>query len=200
MPDINPAELSRPAVSLSTPTLSSKTITVSTPSTNPKPVKTSQIIPARIDLEPIYAALKSAIGNEQWTIYKQSLTQFFIGQYMFGQHIRDFLPALTNLIGRLNQIEFSERIDPIINNGEKEHLHNQLLAALYANVTREMPDQGLAPWVSANDKPTVGIGSKPVSGDAAERRLKGEVMQLPSRDRRRIKDLAQNEVRLTDEI
>lgn len=105
---------------------------------------------------------------------------------------------LTNLAGRLNQPEFSERIDPIItsHNGEKEHLHNQLLAALYANVTREMPDQGLAPWVSANDKPAVGAGNKPVSGDAAERRLKGEVMQLPSRDRRRIKDLQQNEVRL----
>lgn len=58
-----------------------------------------------------------------------------------------------------------------------------------------MPDIGLAPWVSANDKPAVGTGSKPVSGDAAERRLKGEVMQLPSRDRRRIKDLSQNEVR-----
>lgn len=80
MPDINPAELSRPAVSLTTPTLSSKTITVSTPSTNTKPVKTSQIIPARIDLEPIYTALKAAVGNEQWTIYKDSLTQFFIGQ------------------------------------------------------------------------------------------------------------------------
>lgn len=58
-----------------------------------------------------------------------------------------------------------------------------------------MPDPGLAPWVSANDKPTVGAGSKPVSGDAAERRLKAEVMQLHSRDRRRIKDLQQNEVR-----
>lgn len=79
--------------------------------------------------------------------------------------------------------------------GETEHLHNQLLTAIYANVTREMPDPGLAPWVSANDKPTAGAGSKPVSGDAAERRLKGEVMHLPSRDRRRIKDLQQNEVR-----
>lgn len=58
-----------------------------------------------------------------------------------------------------------------------------------------MPDIGLAPWVSANDKPTTTTGSKPVSGDAAERRLKGEVMQLPARDRRRIKELAQNEVR-----
>lgn len=57
-----------------------------------------------------------------------------------------------------------------------------------------MPDQGLAPWVSANDKPSTAAGSKPVSGDAAERRLKGEVMQLPSRDRRRIKDLVHNDV------
>lgn len=101
------------------------------------------------------------------------------------------------LLGRLNQGEFSDLIDPIISspNGDREHLHNQLLAAVFANVTREMPDPGLASWVSANDKPTAGAGSKPVSGDAAERRLKGEVMQLLSRDRRRIKDLQQNEVR-----
>ena len=57
-----------------------------------------------------------------------------------------------------------------------------------------MPDQGLAPWVSANDKPSTAAGNKPVSGDAAERRLKGEVMQLPARDRRRLKDIAQNDV------
>lgn len=98
--------------------------------------------------------------------------------------------------GRLNQAEFTERIDPILASpdGSREHLHNQLIAAIYGNVTREMPDQGLAPWVSANDKPSAAAGSKPVSGDAAERRLKGEVMQLPARDRRRIKDLVQNDV------
>lgn len=32
--------------------------------------------------------------------------------------------------------------------------------------------------------------SKPVSGDAAEQRLKTEVMQLPARDRRRLKDIS----------
>jgi transcriptional coactivator HFI1/ADA1 len=98
--------------------------------------------------------------------------------------------------GRLNQAEFSERIEPILASpdGYKEHLHNQLIAAIYGNVTREMPDQGLAPWVSANDKPSTTTGSKPVSGDATERRLKGEVMQLPARDRRRIKDLVHNDV------
>ncbi|KAK5660140.1 hypothetical protein OQA88_13609 [Cercophora sp. LCS_1] len=173
MVDINPAALSRPSVSLSTPILATKSINVSVPALQ-KP-KTSQLIPARIDLEPIYTALKAAIGAEGWAIYKEATTQF--------------------LIGRLNQTEFSERIDPLLESvdGSKLHLHNQLIAAIYGNVTREMPDQGLAPWVSANDKPSTTTGSKPVSGDAAERRLKGEVMQLPSRDRRRIKDLVQND-------
>lgn len=103
---------------------------------------------------------------------------------------------LTFLLGRLNQREYSEIIDPILSspNGEKDHLHNQLIAAIYGNVTRDIPDQGPAPWVSSNDKPSSGAGSKPVSGDAAERRLKGDVMQLPARDRRRIKDLVQNDV------
>ncbi|GAB1315129.1 hypothetical protein MFIFM68171_05339 [Madurella fahalii] len=174
MVDINPAALSRPSISLSTPILSNKSINVSVPSIHKAP-KTSQLIPARVDLEPIYTKLKASIGAEQWSTYKESITNF--------------------LIGRLNQAEFSERIEPILasSDGYKEHLHNQLIAAIYGNVTREMPDQGLAPWVSANDKPSTTAGSKPVSGDATERRLKGEVMQLPARDRRRIKDLVHND-------
>lgn len=99
-------------------------------------------------------------------------------------------------LGRLSQAEYIDRIDAILadHNGEKEHLHNQLLAAILGNVTREMPDQGPAPWVSANDKPAATPGSKPVTGDATERKLKGEVMQLPPRDRRRIKDILHNDV------
>ncbi|EPE10631.1 transcriptional coactivator hfi1 [Ophiostoma piceae UAMH 11346] len=172
MPDINPADLSRPAVGLSTPILATKSITVSS---TIKSTKTSQIIPPRIELEQAYTALKSAIGIEQWKTYKTATTQFFIG--------------------RLSQAEFSNIIDPILASphGEREHLHNQLIAAIYGNVTREMPDQGLAPWVSANDKPSPSLGSKPNSGDANERRLKGEVMLLPSKDRRRIKDITLNE-------
>jgi len=102
-------------------------------------------------------------------------------------------------LGQMNQVELSSRIDSFIitPTGEIEHLHNQLIAAIYGNVTREMPDQGVASWVSANDKPTTGAGSKPVSGDAAEQRLKTEVMQLPARDRRRLKDLNQNDVSLS---
>ena len=92
--------------------------------------------------------------------------------------------------GQLNQNELSLRIDYFFTaNAQTEHLHNQLIAAIFANVTRDPPDVGVAPWVSANDKPT--ILSKPVAGDAAEQRLKSEVMQLPPRDRRRLKDITE---------
>ena len=67
-----------------------------------------------------------------------------------------------------------------------ENVHNQLIAGIYANIARELPEAGVAPWVSANDKPSV--VSKPISGDAVEQRLKTEVMQLPARDRRRLKE------------
>jgi transcriptional coactivator HFI1/ADA1 len=81
-------------------------------------------------------------------------------------------------IGQLNQAELSARIDSFLvtPTGDVEHLHNQLVAAIYGNVTREMPDHGVASWVSANDKPTTGAGSKPVSGDAAEQRNGGNAI------------------------
>lgn len=75
--DINPAALSRPSVSLATPTLATKTLTLS--GTGQKPAKASQIIPARIDLEPLYTALKAAINPEQWIVYKETVGEFFCG-------------------------------------------------------------------------------------------------------------------------
>jgi transcriptional coactivator HFI1/ADA1 len=93
MPDIDPAALSsRPSVSLSTPVL--KTITVSTPATQ-KITKTSQIIPARIDLEPLYTSLKAAIGIEQWNTYKDATTQFVLGSFS--------LSHLCPIVGHANQ-------------------------------------------------------------------------------------------------
>jgi transcriptional coactivator HFI1/ADA1 len=91
-------------------------------------------------------------------------------------------------IGGLNQEEFSFEINYFVTaEPAVEHPHNQLLAGIYGNVCRDAPEPGVAPWVSANDKPT--IVSKPVSGDAAEQRLKTEVMQLPGKDRRRLKHI-----------
>lgn len=76
--DINPAALSRPSISLSTPTLATKSITVSGTGVQ-KTTKSSQIVPARIDLEPLYTALKIAISPEQWIIYKETIAEFFCG-------------------------------------------------------------------------------------------------------------------------
>lgn len=125
----------------------------------------------RIDLEPLYMALKLAIG-EYWVPYKEATSLFILGQ--------------------LNQAELSARIDHFFGSDlNKEHLHNQLISAVYGNVTRDLPDHVVASWVSANDKPT--IASKPVTGDAAEQRLKMEVMQLPARDRRRLKEIPESD-------
>lgn len=71
--DINPANLSRIST---TPILPPKTISASAPSA-PK-VSKSYNVPARIDLEPLYTALKNAIG-EHWTTYKTSISLFVIG-------------------------------------------------------------------------------------------------------------------------
>lgn len=91
-------------------------------------------------------------------------------------------------VGQLNQNELSLRIDHyVIAESATENIHNQLIAAIYGNLVRDLPDQGVAPWVSANEKPMV--LSKPISGDAAEQRLKTEVMQLPARERRRLKEI-----------
>ena len=93
-----------------------------------------------------------------------------------------------SFIGHLNQNELSFQIDQYVTADPNiEHLHNQLIAGIFANVGRDLPEPGVAPWVSANDKPTV--LAKPVSGDAAEQRLKTEIMRLPARDRRRLKEV-----------
>ncbi|KAL1633315.1 hypothetical protein SLS56_002948 [Neofusicoccum ribis] len=161
----------------STPTLSAKSLpqvngasSSSGPSapgaaiTPLKPGKPQTSIP-RIDIEPLYTALKAQIGDH-WAAYKEAISSF--------------------VLGRLNQQELSRRIDWFIAvDAAREHLHNQLVAAIYANTTRDPPEPGVASWVSANDKPSA--TSKPSSGDAAELRLKTEVKELQGRERKRLK-------------
>ena len=191
MPDIDPAALSRSDSILppsGTPTISSKTLVTSAPATQKaaKVVNNAQ----RIDLEPLYTSLRAAIG-EHWVGYKEAISLFVLGTTLSVLVVRQRalrIVAYIHFPGHLNQNELANRIDHYITaQPSVEHLHNQLFSAIYGNVTRDLPDQGVASWVSANDKPTV--LSKPVSGDAAEQRLKTEVMQLPARDRRRLKDI-----------
>lgn len=71
------------------------------------------------------------------------------------------------------------------------HLHNILIACLYANIQRDPPSSEVAPWVVATDKPTAASKTAGAVGanDKAEERLKREVMSIHARDRRRIKAL-----------
>ncbi len=89
--------------------------------------------------------------------------------------------------GQLNENEFSLRTGHFLTGDTVERLHNQLIAAIFANLFRDLPEPGVAPWVSANDKP-VSL-SKTTAGDGAEQRLKTEIMHLPTRDRKRLKDI-----------
>ncbi|KAL2809289.1 transcriptional regulator of RNA polII, SAGA, subunit-domain-containing protein [Aspergillus granulosus] len=165
---IDPAALSR--TDSSSAALSSTKNTAPSASTTQKSTKALISVP-RLDLEPIYTELKATIGDK-WTEYKQATSGF--------------------LLGELNQDELASRIDSIVCADPKiEHLHNNFVCAIIGNLTRDLPDHGVASWVSANDKPSV--VSKPTSGDAAEQRLKTEVMQLPPRDRRRIKGIPERD-------
>ena len=80
------------------------------------------------------------------------------------------------------------------------HLHNTLLAALYANTLRDPPPSDVAPWVVATDKPTTASKNAGASGanDKAEERLKKEVMSIHARDRRRIKTLKETGKTVSD--
>lgn len=79
MPDIDPAALSRQgsgSIPSSTPVLPSKS--VPTPASTQKQSK-SLSMGQRIDLEPLYTALKAAIG-EHWVPYKEATSLFILGE------------------------------------------------------------------------------------------------------------------------
>ncbi|CAO2654390.1 Nn.00g111230.m01.CDS01 [Neocucurbitaria sp. VM-36] len=121
----------------------------------------------RIDVEPLYAAVKGAISDADWTSYKKSLSFF--------------------LLGNLNQEELSFKLSKILTTPALEHAHNALFTAIYANIWRDAPEAGIASWVSSSDKPT--SGTVKGTGDESEKRLKYEIMQLSRRERKRLKTI-----------
>jgi transcriptional coactivator HFI1/ADA1 len=163
-----------------TPTLSSTTLPdLSLPKSASKP---STPRAPRIDIEPLYGAVKMAISDADWTLYKTSLSAF--------------------LLGNLNQEELSGRLDRIFSRAASssseagglsraglERAHNALVMGVYANVWRDAPEAGIASWVSSSDKLS---GSVPKgTGDESEKRLKHEVMHISRRERKRLKTMHQ---------
>ena len=122
--------------------------------------------------------------------------------------VRGLVGADCMRIGNLNQAELSWVLQPLLSTAPSVntsldfsrsplstlHLHNTLIACLYANCSRDSPPADVAPWVVATDKPAVATKNASASGanDKAEERLKKEIMSLHARDRRRIKTLKED--------
>lgn len=121
----------------------------------------------RIDVEPLYTNIKSAISDADWTTYKTSLSSF--------------------LLGNLNQEELTQRLDRILVTRELENAHNKLILGIYGNLWRDAPEPGVASWVSSGDKVGGATAGAKTKGDEGEKRLKAEVMSLNRRERKRLK-------------
>ncbi|KAK4988103.1 hypothetical protein LTR66_007407 [Elasticomyces elasticus] len=173
---MNPADLTRrESVTQGTPSPAAKTLP--TPSSIAQKSGRAPAAAQRVDYEPTYTALRTAIGV-RWGEYQAALRTFFLGN--------------------LNRAELESCIVPILEHVSTPpdtpsamELHNTLLVCTMINTAREPPSESVAPFVVATDKPTLG-GSKLVTGhtnDKTEERLKYEVMSLQPRDRRRIKSI-----------
>ncbi|EXJ92940.1 hypothetical protein A1O3_01496 [Capronia epimyces CBS 606.96] len=166
----NPAALTRSDTATSIPSAAKVP-----PGSSSKTTKATQNYP-RIDLEPLYTELKSLIGHN-WEVYYDAITRFIRGE--------------------LNAREFGDLCDAFIyTSPQTEHAHNTLVLAILCNTGRDPPEPGLAAWVSSTtDKAAMAASSKPaITSDAAEQRLKVEVMALPPRDRRRLKAIANDKL------
>ncbi|KNG45070.1 transcriptional co-activator protein [Stemphylium lycopersici] len=154
-----------------TPTLSSGTLPNLASLQTDVSKKASAPRSPRVDVEPLYAAVKGSISDADWTVYKKTLSFF--------------------LLGNLNQEELSHKLSKILTTPALEHAHNALFTAIYANIWRDPPEAGIASWVSSSDKPT--SGTVKGTGDESEKRLKHEVMQLSRRERKRLKGIPAGE-------
>lgn len=139
----------------------------------------------RINLEPIYAQLKAALG-ESWNDYKTALSTFVQGGLNQAELSWVLQPLLTPVPIMI------PGADPAKAPASTLHLHNQLLISMYSNTLRDAPATDVAPWVVATDKPSStakNTGAGGGANDKAEERLKREIMNFHPRDRQRIKAL-----------
>ncbi|KAF3914837.1 hypothetical protein ABW20_dc0104071 [Dactylellina cionopaga] len=144
--------------------------TSSTPTTatgpGSTPLKPGVKLPPRVDVENIYISLRESLGDD-WGAYSDAVRSFFRG--------------LTN------RTELTRIVEPFLQKPETQRLHNQFFLTVHVNATREAPEGDVATWVSHQGKTS--SAPKTTSGDAYERRLKKEIMAIPARDRRRMKEI-----------
>ncbi|TKA71207.1 hypothetical protein B0A55_07652 [Friedmanniomyces simplex] len=172
---MNPADLVITFPTLSTPQLSVQ--------------KNGKIPIPRVDLESLYIPLKTALG-EGWADYKAAVNAFVFGNLNQAELTWVIQPLLSTPPSVTSSTDAVRALpSPLV-------LHNTLIVALLANLSRDPPSSDVAPWVVATDKPATASknagGASGGNDGAEEMRLKRETMALHARDRRRIKALKDN--------
>ncbi|KAK0283601.1 hypothetical protein LTR35_006060 [Friedmanniomyces endolithicus] len=175
---MNPAEFSLQTIS---PTVATRSL--------PAAQKNDKTPVPRVPLEPIYVSLKAAL-SDGWADYKAAVNAFVFGNLNQAELTWVIQPLLSTSPSAANST------DPVRSPVSALHLHNSLIVALVANISRDPPSSDVAPWVVATDKPATtskNAGGTTGGNDGAEEmRLKREIMALHARDRRRIKALKDN--------
>lgn len=131
------------------------------------------------------AAAAAAVGLQLLTVRTGKLNQTELTRLL--SHFLSSSPPKANSIQPVS----TSLTTPLLSSTLT--LHNRLVAAIYANCTRDAPPEPVAAWVLATDAPSASHGNAAkaagagAAGDKVEERNKREVMALSARDRRRIK-------------
>lgn len=126
---------------------------------------------SRIDVDSLMNEFRQELGAERWENYRDSLTHFLMGKLSRAELVR----CLREQLGL---------------NGAAMKNHNTLVLSLLTNACREAPpgaESSLADW-KANTR-----GKSKHSGmEASNDLLHKEILSMPVRERRRIKNIAKD--------
>ncbi|CCH41113.1 Transcriptional coactivator HFI1/ADA1 [Wickerhamomyces ciferrii] len=170
MSEISPAKVASPlpigSSVNSTPVIQQNTIEASSNAKNAGSTKNT--LSKRIEVETLVKDFKKKMGNN-WDKYQTTISAF--------------------LIGRLSRGELTAVLSELLTDSKLVRMHNQLLLANLANALRDGPNSA-----SANSG-FGGIGSNKrkkdgrVKASSQYEKLKKDIMNLPIRERRRIKTI-----------
>lgn len=90
------------------------------------------------------------------------------------------------IVGKLSRDELMEQIQPVLENKETKHMHNQLLLSMLANCYKNEPLDGISSSIFGNSSKKRQIGNK----SSQYEKLKKDILSLSIRERVRIKGIS----------
>lgn len=89
------------------------------------------------------------------------------------------------IVGKLSRDELMEQIQPVLENKETKHMHNQLLLSMLANCYKTEPLDGISSSIFGSSSKKRQIGNK----SSQYEKLKKDILSLSIRERVRIKGI-----------